>query len=211
MKGCVYILTNPTFKDKCIKIGQTTNLEKRIKDLSSTTSVPTPFEKYATLETVKYKEVETLIHKMIDGVDSNVRVNKKREFFEIEPSKVLDMFYCIKPILEDDAEINVYVQDQSNKVDNTVAEGQSKSKNFTFSMVGINVGETITFEPAHIDVTIYSDTKISYNNETYTMSGFTKKFMPDNRKVPSGCYQGPKYFSYKGSVLTDLRKKTTKQ
>ncbi len=202
-KGFVYILTNPKYQTNCIKIGQTTDLEKRIKVLSSASSVPIPFEKYATLETVKYKEVEILIHKMIDGINSKVHFNKKREFFEIDPKKVLDMFYYIKPILEEDAEIKEYTSAITKKEQDQI---KSKNKNFTFSSVGINIGETITFEPANIDVIVYSDTRIKYDNEVFSMSGFTKKFMPECKRHSSDSYQGPKFFLYKGTVLTELKK-----
>lgn len=202
-KGFVYILTNPSFKEDYIKIGQTTNLEKRIKSLSSTSSVPTPFEKYATLETVKYKEVEHLMHKMIDGV-TNLRINKKREFFEIKPSVALDMFHCIKPVLEDDAEIKIFFERKEDLEHKKTIT--AKRSNFTFSSVNIEIGETITFFPANIDVTVYSDNRVKYQGEIYSLSGFTKKFMPENKKVRSGSYQGPKFFSYKGSVLTVMKK-----
>lgn len=35
---------------------------------------------------------------------------------------------------------------------------------------------------------------------------FTGTFLPSNKQIPSGAYQGPKFFSYKGKVLNDLRK-----
>lgn len=38
----------------------------------------------------------------------------------------------------------------------------------------------------------------------YSLSGFTKKFIPNPNH--SGAYQGPKYFSYKGHLLVDIRK-----
>ncbi|MDB2668780.1 GIY-YIG nuclease family protein [Alphaproteobacteria bacterium] len=43
MSEFVYILTNPTIPD-LVKIGRTTNLEERLRSLSSHTGVPVPFE-----------------------------------------------------------------------------------------------------------------------------------------------------------------------
>ncbi len=43
MSEIVYVLTNPTMPG-LIKIGRTTNLEQRVKSLSSDTGVPLPFE-----------------------------------------------------------------------------------------------------------------------------------------------------------------------
>jgi len=46
--------------------------------------------------------------------------------------------------------------------------------------------------------------KIEYKNTEYSLSGFCKVFMPN--KNTSGAYQGPKFFSYKGKTLLDIRK-----
>ena len=51
---------------------------------------------------------------------------------------------------------------------------------------------------------IISDKKIKYKNAQYSLSGFCKEFMP-NRSA-SGAYQGPKYFSFNGKILDDIRK-----
>ena len=63
--GYVYILTNPSFKEDWVKIGKSSvSVEKRVKQLDGT-SVPLPFEIFATMKTVKYNEAEKLIHRYI--------------------------------------------------------------------------------------------------------------------------------------------------
>ena len=49
--------------------------------------------------------------------------------------------------------------------------------------------------------------KIEFEDEVYTTTGFCKKFMPDEKRNSKGAYQGPKYFTFKGALLTDLRAK----
>ncbi len=51
--GYVYILTNPSFREDWVKIGKTTNMEERLRTLYNT-SLPLPFEVFATLKTAKY-------------------------------------------------------------------------------------------------------------------------------------------------------------
>ena len=54
------------------------------------------------------------------------------------------------------------------------------------------------------EVIVVGDRKIEYNGMSYSLSGFCKVFMP--HKNTSGAYQGPKFFSFKGKSLIDIRK-----
>ena len=47
----------------------------------------------------------------------------------------------------------------------------------------------------------------SSEGEIYTTTRFCKKFMPDEKRNSKDAYQGPKYFTFKGERLTDLRAK----
>lgn len=76
---------------------------------------------------------------------------------------------------------------------------------FRFSMVGIRVGEELTFIPTGIRVKVASDDQIEYDGRLYKLSPFVGTFMPADKLSPSRSYQGPKYFSYKGKTLNDLR------
>ena len=58
-QGYIYIFTNPSFREDWVKIGKTKNVSERLRSLDNT-SVPLPFEKYATLKTSKYNEAEEL-------------------------------------------------------------------------------------------------------------------------------------------------------
>ena len=102
--GYVYILTNPSFKDDIVKIGLTSGtVEKRMKELQ-TTGVPTPFEKYASIKTTKFREVERFIHHSLSLLSEGCRVNDNREFFHISPEKAFSFMLEISELL-DDAEI----------------------------------------------------------------------------------------------------------
>jgi hypothetical protein len=60
LKGYVYILTNPSFREDWVKIGKSKRLpEIRGRELYNT-AVPLPFEIYATLKTEKYNQAEKL-------------------------------------------------------------------------------------------------------------------------------------------------------
>ena len=72
-------------------------------------------------------------------------------------------------------------------------------------MVGIKIGESITFIPSNTEVKVASDDSIEYEGRIYKLSPFVGTFMPEDKRNTSGAYQGAKYFSYKGKVLDDLR------
>lgn len=107
--GYVYILTNPSFKEDWVKIGKSSRrVDIRSKELDNT-AVPLPFEIYATLKTVKYEQVEKLIHKTIDRL-TDLRIRQNREFFNVPPAKALDILKDISTTI-DDAEIDeVYLK-----------------------------------------------------------------------------------------------------
>lgn len=207
--GYVYILTNDTFREDWVKIGKSSRpVDVRSKELDNT-AVPLPFSIYATMQTSKYNEVEKLVHKTIDRL-TDLRIRQNREFFNVSPSVALDIFRDIASTL-DDAKITLYrnnvliAEDQVNDVAKQGNDSQCRRKPFRFSMVNIEVGETVTFAPTGLEVKVADDKKIEHEGRLYTMSAFVGTFLPDELRTPSDQYQGPKYFTYKGETLSDLR------
>lgn len=202
-EGFVYILTNKSFKDDWVKIGKSGRpVDIRSKELDNT-AVPLPFEIYATLKTSKYEQVEKLVHKTIDRL-TDLRIRQNREFFNIEPSLALDIFKDIATTL-DDAEIKVYEQTKDESSDEKVDAKNKKRPRLKFSLLGIKVGEELTFIPTGVKVTVATDDKVEYDGRLYQLSPFVGTFLPEDKQNDSGCYQGAKFFRYKGKVLTDLR------
>lgn len=214
IQGYVYILTNPSFREDWVKIGKSSRpVDVRSKELDNT-AVPLPFEIYATLKTSKYDKVEKQIHKQIDRL-TDLRIRQNREFFNIAPSVALDIMRDIADLLED-AELAVYVdnkpvisssKDEDKKIN---AANDSKKRKmmkpaFKFHMVGINVGDTIIFDALSLPVKVASDDKIEYEGRLWSLSAFTAEFLPEEMQNNSGAYQGPKYFSYNGKNLSQIR------
>ena len=207
--GYVYILTNPSFREDWVKIGKSARpVDVRSKELDNT-AVPLPFEIYATIKTVKYNEVEKHVHKTIDRL-TDLRIRQNREFFNVAPQIALDIFYDIAKMIED-AVVTVY-KDNKPITDNEKQDVQTdehkrtvRRGRFKFSMIGIKIGECVTFIPTNIEVKVASDDSIEYEGRIYKLSPFVGTFMPEDKRNTSGAYQGAKYFSYKGKVLDDLR------
>ena len=90
--GYVYVLENDSIKGM-VKIGSTSYCaEKRAKELSSSSSRPTPFR-------VVYQEYvndPVDFEKCIHGILDKYRVSKKREFFIITAKEVIDLIIKLK-------------------------------------------------------------------------------------------------------------------
>lgn len=201
--GYVYILTNPSFKEDWVKIGKSSRpVDVRSKELDNT-AVPMPFEIYATLKTSKYEEVEKLIHKTIDRL-TDLRIRQNREFFNVPPAKALDILRDISTTL-DDAEIDeVYLRNKKAEPEEPTENGKKRAR-FKFSMVHIPIGATLVFIPTGMEVKVADDDHVEYEGRLYKLSPFVGTFMPEERRNASGAYQGAKYFTYKGELLSDLR------
>lgn len=207
-QGFVYILTNPSFREDWIKIGKSIRpVDVRSKELDNT-AVPLPFEIYATMRTAQYDKVEKHMHKTIDRL-TNLRIRKNREFFNIKPEVALDILRDIAEITPD-AEIVLYKDNKPivpiapKPSSCEVAEEKKKQSRFCFSLVGIKVGELLTFVPTGVEVRVASDNTIEYQGKEYKLSPFVREFIP--AKNSSGAYQGALYFSYKGKTLVELRR-----
>lgn len=208
--GFVYILTNPSFREDWVKIGKSARpVDVRSKELDNT-AVPLPFEIFATMKTSKFHEVEKLVHKTIDRL-TDLRIRQNREFFNVSPEVALDIFRDIAQTI-DDAEIVEYKSPTSDSKD-TKSKHEihgSRKLRFKFSMVGIKVGETIVFTPTGTQVRVATDDSVEYDGRIYKLSPFAGTFMPEQDRCASGAYQGPKYFSYKGKSLLELRQEMEK-
>ena len=88
--GWVYCLSNPSYKTNYFKIGFTKRKDPliRIKELNSSTGVPTNFELVFAKKVNRFKEKEALIHDLLN----DCRINKKREFFKCNRHKLETIF-----------------------------------------------------------------------------------------------------------------------
>lgn len=218
-KGFVYILTNESFREDWVKIGRSCRpVDVRSKELDNT-AVPLPFKIYATIQTIKYVDVERIVHKQIDRL-TDLRIRQNREFFNVEPSQALDILLDLATAI-DDAIVMQYIDDKPTQLYPTINNEKPKilkqeqrhqlRKSFEFAMVGLKDGDIITFAPLGIQVKVNGKNKIEFEGRLWSLSAFTGTFLPAEKQNNSGAYQGPKYFTYKGKTLWDLRLEMEKE
>ena len=204
-KGYVYVLTNPSFRDDWVKIGKSKRLpDVRGKELSNT-AVPLDYEVYATLHTMRFNEAEKMIHNFIDKI-SDLRINKRREFFNIAPEVIYDILVSIKELLGDEAILELKGDNVEVLNDESKGKKRSISQRFDFYSRGIRDGDVIQFiDDPNIKAVVQGERTVIFENKIWYLSPLVKTLYTRMNNVnPSGAYQGPAYFTFNGKKLTDI-------
>lgn len=188
-KGYIYIMTNPALIDM-VKIGYATNVEERRKQLS-TTALPYEYEVYATYETNGNLEDKKL-HKLIDDLNSDLRVSKNREFYVMTAEQAYELIEAIAII---SGSINKLKRTKQKQI-------ITKKPPIDFAKCGIPKGAELIFtEDSNIKVIVVNNHKVKYKDELTSLSAIVK-----NLKGYS--IAGPSYFTYNGKLITEIADET---
>lgn len=195
MSEIIYILTNEAMPGY-VKIGKTsTNLEQRIRELSSSTSVPMPFTCFyaCTVNSAAFVE-----HQLHDAFDNN-RINPKREFFKIAPERVVS---ALKLAQIDDITPK---KDFVDSLDDQESLNQARAirGRFNFSMVGIPVGTELTFSRNNnITAKVIDDHYIELNGEKVSLSKSAQQILGYEYGIA-----GTDYWMFGNETLDELRQR----
>lgn len=101
-------------------------------------------------------------------------------------------------------------QEEERKIKGQKVSGRGNRRsnqkpNFNFAMIGLKNGALLEFIPTGAKVTAVVPNKVRKGGKEYTLSGYTKEFMPAKMRNSKDSYQGPAYFVYKGKKLTEWR------
>lgn len=99
--------------------------------------------------------------------------------------------------------------EQTDKTAKVVSLDKSSNK-FSFDAVGVNVGDILTFVDG-TEVIAAEGNKVSFCGELFTLSGFCKEFMPDDKRTKSNSYRGCAFFFKDGVKLEKLFKEQQKK
>lgn len=192
MKGIIYILINEAMPG-LVKIGQTnTTIEQRMRDLYKT-GVPVPFECFHASVVENMEDVEKRIHRAFN----KYRVNKNREFFEIEPGSILEILQMVE--VEDVTPQEDFVETQD---DITAMEKlEQKSKRYNFKIFGIPIGSILAFDrDSNKTCQVVKGNNVLYNEKELSLSAAALEALKEvglNWKQ----VQGPAHWTYKGETL----------
>lgn len=99
--------------------------------------------------------------------------------------------------------------EQTNKSAKVVSLDKPSNK-FSFDAVGVKVGDKLTFIDG-TKVIAAENNKVSFCGELFTLSGFCKEFMPDDKRTKSNSYRGCAFFFKDGVKLEKLFKDAQKK
>lgn len=197
MREIVYILTNPVIPD-LVKVGRTTNLEERVRSLSSHSGVPVPFEVYYACEVSDAVKVEKHLH---DGFGDH-RVNPRREFFRINPERVLSILKLVE--IENVTPNSDYVEDQEEQY--SLNKERGRRSNFSFSSVGIPVGSKLHFvRDEDVTVVVVDDRNVEFEGEITSLSQSSATILNRDHGWNATSVQGPRYWIYENETLSERR------
>ena len=196
MPEIVYLLTNPTMPG-LVKIGRTTDLETRLRSLSTHSGVPVPFECFYACEVANSTKVEKALH---DAFGDH-RINPKREFFRLNPDRAVAI---LELVALSDAAPTVEIADDPVELEALHRE-QSRREQFRFSLADVPIGATLTFSrDENITAKVVDDKRIEFEGEiTSTSAAAAKVLLRFGWTVTK--VQGPLYWVYEGETLVERR------
>lgn len=198
MNQIIYVLTNEAMPGY-VKIGRTsTNLEQRIRELNSSTSVPLPFTAFYACTVSDSQFVE---HQLHDAFDDN-RINPRREFFQIAPERVVAALKLAE--VENITPKKDYVETKEDQ--EALNQARTIRSKFNFGMVNIPVGSELYFSRDGTIKAKVVDTKsadsIEVNGEITSLSRSAQKILGYDYGVA-----GTDYWMFDGETLDERRRR----
>jgi hypothetical protein len=196
----VYVLTNPAMPN-LTKVGKTTqgDVETRLSQLY-TSGVPVPFECAYACQVKDCTEVESALHLAF----GNTRVNPKREFFKIEPERVIAV---LKLLAVKDVTPQVE-KELTEGLDNTDKESRedlerSRRPNMNFGQMKIPVGAVLLYKDGEVQVTVADEKHVNYKDRVCSLTAATKEIMGLDYSV-----QPAPHWTYEGKTLKKIYEDT---
>ncbi len=192
----VYILTNEAMPG-IIKIGKTERpIEQRMRDLY-TSGVPVPFECFHASVVDRSKNVESRLHNAFE----KYRVNRNREFFEINPESVLEILEMVEIRDVTPSENIVETTDDVKAMQRL----EQRAERFSFKLVDIAVNTTLTLDKDEsITCAVRENNQVFFKNQIMSLSGAALQALHSlGYRWKSA--QGAAHWCYNGKTLKEIR------
>ena len=216
-RGLVYILTNPCL-DGWVKIGMTerNDIERRLSELNAPPHIPLSYRCYATYEVDNPRDVELHIHRLIDLVDNSLHAReqltngriREREFFKISPETAFSIFKNVAGLRVDMHMLKLYTPTADQALEQEIADNRTRRSSNSFELLGIGIGEKITFlfDDSIVAEVLDNKNRIKYEDVEYSVSALASKLLVERCGWKAGVrVNGWMYFTHDDKSLSDLR------
>ncbi len=198
MPNIVYVLTNEGMPD-LVKIGLTTNsVEERLSQLSSHSGVPFPFECYFAAEVDDCVKLEKILHSLF----AEARVNPKREFFKLDPEKVVLALSIgnFKEVMVGDSQVE---PDQKAALD----KAKARRPRLKLSALDIVPGDILVLSrDEEITAQVVEDGNVLFAGETMSLSAAALQALHSlGYTTPAASVPG--YWMFEGELLDERRRR----
>ena len=219
-RGIVYLLTNLYMPD-VVKIGRCDSddiqaLKTRVLSLyNGVTGVPVHFDVQHAIRVDNPERVEKELHEAY----KDIRVNPRREFFEMDPEteeeqgtlrQIIRIMNLIgtpikKNELQANLNANVDISEDEEEAHSRAARASQKRAPFNFEIVNIPEGEELEFyDDSSITATVVDGKKINFEGADLSLTAAAKIVFRRKGRT-SEVLQGHSYWRYKGEILVDRR------
>lgn len=178
-------------------------------------------EQIALLDGSANNRTQSVIPAKVDNVTTEEKectTEKKTEQTDFKRDITSKIIICGIPSYKDSAPAKDVAEtkvdapdapDAPNAPANVVPLDKPSNK-FSFDVIGVNVGDALAFVDG-TKVIAAEDNKIIFCGELFTLSGFCKEFMPDDKRTKSNTYRGCAFFFKDGIKLEKLFKDAQKK
>jgi hypothetical protein len=199
--GIVYVLTNSAMPG-LTKIGKTTqeDIQSRMSQLY-TTGVPVQFDCAFACQVKDCAAVESALHQAFGGA----RVNPKREFFRIEPERVVAILKLLA-VQDVTPQVEHELNEALDVTDKAAREELKRSRRppINFETMGIPVGATLTSkDDAQVQLKVVDARHVEYDGAACALTKAHKEIFKLDYSV-----QPSPYWTYNGRTLKEIYDET---
>ena len=196
--GWLYCLSNSSMPG-LLKIGQTKNEPKARAEQLQTTGVPLPFKIEFAKYVKDYVKKEKILISLLEQYSN--RINPKREFFRVDPERVVSALRMI--MIQDVTPKIDIVEDETDQI--SLDRERTMRGRFNFEMVQIQPNSELSFyrDPT-IKAIVIDSHKVEFEGETHSTSSSALKIF-HRMGYEWTTIQGPKYWVFEGETLTERR------
>lgn len=194
----VYVLTNPAMPG-LVKIGKTTQLEieERMKQLYGT-GVPVPFDCAFACQVKDATEVEKALHFAFGAT----RINSNREFFKIEPERVIAVLKLLK-VDDITQQVEKTIESDVSAADRQSAQTlkEARRPRMNFHELNIPNGSVLVSKDGQFQATVVDEKKVEFNGNVCSLTAATRKMLdlPDDYPL-----QPSPHWTYNGKTVKEI-------